>query len=307
MCNRVLLYTQNFTLGIKDLIDGVEDVAFLLLDRNVEGRTALTFGPSSLDQYDVDKPLWSAGYSRGLPLKYKFGAHACRGLQQARNPRTFRHTLSTYPGDSGSPIFNANNEVIGITTASLTVGFTIGSDGEIIAVRKPFLPNHDVEGLAATGFMTDRVQYLLKSSANVTLAGYFVFGDAKEGDLADFKCLFEAKSSYATLEVFCTGKELDVVRLDCTDIFRELRPGSLGFGLLGLAAVDNQFKLTPWAKGGLRGQQMRDLREVSFTVEDGQEKKIAVQLETFPQYPVQMKHGVDVLFSVKRELPLVMH
>lgn len=58
----------------------------------------------------LGEPVVVAGYPCGLPVKYADEAK----VFHAGNPNMFLADLDTYGGNSGSPVFDANNQVVGI-------------------------------------------------------------------------------------------------------------------------------------------------------------------------------------------------
>jgi V8-like Glu-specific endopeptidase len=83
------------------------DYAVIQLDRPVSGRKSLVVAKS------VVKPgerIFMIGYPSGLPAKV---THDGR-VSDVRNPKYLRALLDVFAGNSGSPVFNTKNEVIGI-------------------------------------------------------------------------------------------------------------------------------------------------------------------------------------------------
>jgi len=83
------------------------DYAVIKLDRVVEGVT-----PLKLATEDVKAGEWVyvLGHPCGLPLKYA----PCGKVMSTRSSIYFTASLDTYGGNSGSPVFNSKNEVVGI-------------------------------------------------------------------------------------------------------------------------------------------------------------------------------------------------
>ncbi len=83
-----------------------KDWALIELDRNVVGRRPLKLNTNKPSKNDK---VFTIGTPSGLPLKVATGS-----VRSLKISNYFRTTLDTFAGNSGSPVFNANNEVIGI-------------------------------------------------------------------------------------------------------------------------------------------------------------------------------------------------
>lgn len=87
------------------------DYGVLELDRPVVGRTAYTSGT---DDVSVGDNLVLIGHPIGLPKKFDSeGSVTTFGQSGA----VFYGTVDSYGGNSGSPIFNSNGDLVGILTA----------------------------------------------------------------------------------------------------------------------------------------------------------------------------------------------
>ncbi len=74
--------------------------------------TVVGYGLSSNDTADINKPIvFRSGENKILTTDYRY--IVTRGLNYA-NPGN-RHTM-TFLGDSGGPLFNSSNEIIGVTS-----------------------------------------------------------------------------------------------------------------------------------------------------------------------------------------------
>lgn len=88
---------------------GVKDLALAKLDRKVK-RRPLKFNTTF--NYPLGTNLFMLGHPFGLPLKYTDNASI---LSLDLEKHSFHHELDAFSGNSGSPIFNMeNNEIIGV-------------------------------------------------------------------------------------------------------------------------------------------------------------------------------------------------
>ena len=98
------------------------DVAILKLNKTPSFQTReMKFGDSSMVR--MGDKVFTIGYPSiqilGTKPKYSEGViSAVTGIQD--NPTMFQTTVPILPGSSGSPLFNENGEVIGLTTGSLS-------------------------------------------------------------------------------------------------------------------------------------------------------------------------------------------
>jgi S1-C subfamily serine protease len=123
------------------------DVAILKLNKTPSLQTIeMKFGDSS--RVRMGDKVFTIGYPStqilGTKPKYSEGViSAVTGIQD--NPTMFQTTVPILPGSSGSPLFNENGEVVGLTTGSLS---SIASDlmGSVshninYAVKSSFVKN----------------------------------------------------------------------------------------------------------------------------------------------------------------------
>ena len=99
------------------------DYAVIRLDRKVEGIT-----PLKLAKTNVKKGEWVyvLGHPCGLPLKYA----PCGKVVNTSSSTYFIATVDTFGGNSGSPVFNDKNEVVGILVRGES-DFNFTSEGRI--------------------------------------------------------------------------------------------------------------------------------------------------------------------------------
>lgn len=83
-----------------------KDWALIELDRKVVGRSPLKLNTKKPSKSDK---IFTIGTPSGLPLKVATGS-----VRSVKIGNYFRTNLDTFAGNSGSPVFNASNEVIGI-------------------------------------------------------------------------------------------------------------------------------------------------------------------------------------------------
>lgn len=83
-----------------------KDWALIELDRKVVDRKPLKLNAKKPSKNDK---IFTIGTPSGLPLKVATGS-----VRSVRIGNYFNTNLDTFAGNSGSPVFNANNEVIGI-------------------------------------------------------------------------------------------------------------------------------------------------------------------------------------------------
>lgn len=86
------------------------DFALIRLERAVTDRTPLKLATKSVEQGDRVTML---GHPMGLPLKYTSNA----AVFEPKSGRSFLTNLDAFAGNSGSPVFNITNEVVGVLIA----------------------------------------------------------------------------------------------------------------------------------------------------------------------------------------------
>jgi len=94
--------------AVKDEKAPFRDYALVRLSRPVKGRTPLKMNAQPIKRNDIFSMV---GFPFGLPAKYSHGAKVL-----VNNPtrESFLTTLDAFHGNSGSPVFNSRNEVVGI-------------------------------------------------------------------------------------------------------------------------------------------------------------------------------------------------
>ena len=127
--------------------DTQNDVAVLKLTKSPSFQSrAMKFGDSSMVR--MGDEVFTIGYPStgimGINPKYTKGViSAVTGIKD--NPTVFQTTVPIQPGNSGGPLFNDKGEVVGLTTASLSL-LAIESMGAIpqsvnYAVKSSFVKN----------------------------------------------------------------------------------------------------------------------------------------------------------------------
>ena len=97
--------------AVQQEIDGnMQDFSLIRLDRKVEGRTPLKLAQQ---EAKLNERITMLGHPMGLPLKYTYSARVFRGVEG----RSFLTNLDAFGGNSGSPVFNTKNEVVGVLIA----------------------------------------------------------------------------------------------------------------------------------------------------------------------------------------------
>lgn len=94
--------------AVKDEKAPFRDYAVVRLSRPVKGRTPLKMNSQPLKRNETFSMI---GHPFGLPAKYSSGAKV---LVNNPSRQSFLTTLDAFEGNSGSPVFNSKNEVIGI-------------------------------------------------------------------------------------------------------------------------------------------------------------------------------------------------
>lgn len=100
--------------------DGVLDYAYLRLDREVVGHTPAVLSPGvgTTCRSVVDEEAVSAlGFGSGLPLKIDSGGAVTN--PSSRGTNFFLTSLDTFAGNSGSGVFNASGQLVGVLSSGL--------------------------------------------------------------------------------------------------------------------------------------------------------------------------------------------
>ena len=92
-------------------VDGFShDFALIRLDRKVIGRKPLKIATSKISMNDS---VTMIGHPMGMPMKYTSNA----SVFDESVGRSFHTNLDAFAGNSGSPVFNKNDEVVGVLIA----------------------------------------------------------------------------------------------------------------------------------------------------------------------------------------------
>ncbi len=97
--------------AVKDEEAPFRDYALVQLDRPVSGRRPLKLAPGPLSPREIFSMI---GHPHGTPAKLSHGA---RLLLDNPQRESFITTLDAFEGNSGSAVFNARDEVVGILVA----------------------------------------------------------------------------------------------------------------------------------------------------------------------------------------------
>lgn len=96
--------------AVKDEGTPFRDFALVRLNRPVTGRTPLKLSSATLKG---DQKLFTMGFPLGMPMKFSPNGDV---LKNDVSRESFITNLSVFDGNSGSPVFNEQNEVVGILT-----------------------------------------------------------------------------------------------------------------------------------------------------------------------------------------------
>ncbi len=97
--------------AVQQEVDGYShDFALIRLDREVVGRKPLKLAAKKPVENDS---VFMIGHPMGLPMKYTDNAH----IFDAHVGRSYYTNLDAFGGNSGSPVFNADDEVVGVLVA----------------------------------------------------------------------------------------------------------------------------------------------------------------------------------------------
>ncbi len=100
---------QEVIYAVKDERAPFRDYALVRLDRPVEGKVPYTLQPNVRENEEVTM----LGHPLGLPLIYSYDAKI---LLNNLAMQSYVTNLDAFEGNSGSPVFNAKREVVGILT-----------------------------------------------------------------------------------------------------------------------------------------------------------------------------------------------
>ncbi len=99
---------KEIIFAVKDEKAPFRDYALVRLSRPVKGRTPLKMNDQAIGRNETFSMV---GFPFGLPAKYSHGA---RTVLNDPKRESFLTTLDAFNGNSGSPVFNAKNEIVGI-------------------------------------------------------------------------------------------------------------------------------------------------------------------------------------------------
>lgn len=104
--------------------DAINSNDFVILEiENPENLNDKVIGKISKSEIELNSKIYALGYPYGMPLYTSYGTLYC----EAKNKKGYYITdLSAFNGHSGAPVFNAENEIIGLI-------FGGASDFEIVS------------------------------------------------------------------------------------------------------------------------------------------------------------------------------
>lgn len=109
--NENIFKCKEIIYAVQSEVEGnTHDFALIRLDRIASGRTPLKMASEKVSKGDSVTML---GHPMGLPMKYTTNAK----VFEAEKGRSFLSNLDAFAGNSGSPVFNKNNEVVGVLIA----------------------------------------------------------------------------------------------------------------------------------------------------------------------------------------------
>jgi hypothetical protein len=128
---RVAIHNDNIYRGIaileREEVGTGADYALVRLDRQAAGRPALAVRRTG--KIDPNQAVYVMGHPSGLPLKYAPGAF----VRDNANVNFFVANLDTYGGNSGSPVFNADEGMV--------EGILVRGDTDFVRVGNCYVSN----------------------------------------------------------------------------------------------------------------------------------------------------------------------
>lgn len=216
---RVIFHSTVVNLGPTGTWRGLDDFAFLHLAKAPENRPIL---PLSKVIPPVNSNVWSGGYSRCIPLKYKQGQRMKTFAEDRELTMSF--AITNYPGDSGAPLLNDQREVVAIVSgttrsAANVEGFTVSDHGWIIPMAVGSSPSADIAetptDLCVYAYRVDAVRWLLDNTAKVTATFTFTAEDEDASAPSPEATLTVKSGAQQVTATLPAGHEGDL-SLDCT-------------------------------------------------------------------------------------------
>jgi hypothetical protein len=249
---------------------GLPDFTILTLNRNVEPNVPIlafsTVPPSA------NSALWSAGYPRGLPLKYGVGISSPVNL--ANNNLRVRHNITTFPGNSGSPIFTNNNQVVAVhVRGPKDAGFETYKKDANGSITCPVYQAVDHnEDTWAEGFRTDYVRWLFNRDArtvlDITFEAATIPSDTAPCHLRIWVRVNYARDQPEPAPILTTTIDLDARRQWQVNISDSLKQGLTALNKYPAEVRGIKFELLQ-PTGQPRLQARRQLQNLSMTIGSG--------------------------------------
>ena len=223
MKSRIIIHTVRYNDVPYGVWRAVDDLAFLRLTTPVTDARILKF---SQTLPLPDSIVWSAGYGYGLPLKYREGQR-CQVFKEDLS-LSISCGITCFGGDSGSPLFNGQNEVVGVIISTETEkdsfgGYALNDSGSIVPVMRS-LPVKTYE-LATYAYRLDCAQYLCTKQASLK-AFLHLNRLPKEVMLDSSLCMWTQKGSIQVKMVLPKSFD-DPIEVDCTKLLGDLDNGVL--------------------------------------------------------------------------------
>jgi V8-like Glu-specific endopeptidase len=136
------------------------DFAVIKLERRTHKRITLKMNADK-EQYQVGSPVSVIGHPTGLPLKFAGGSTIAANSYQD----SFLADLDTFGGNSGSPVFNQEGEVIGILVAGET-DYIVDKERQCIKVNECRAYNEECESEAggnSSGETVTKISFVIKA------------------------------------------------------------------------------------------------------------------------------------------------
>jgi len=206
-------------------LPGKPDFLIMSLTRSVADRDPLKFA--------TQRPLpsseaWIAGHPLGMPKKFSSGLmHEYPDTPihpvNAMGP-TFRvyNDLCTYAGNSGSPIFDVNNQVVGIHVVGYNPAFTVVA-GLVIPTILP-TPLTELTKYAKA-MRTDGLRWLFNTNASILVSIEFRATIGPPSNIEIWHSLVQGNPGTKLGQFTHVSSDAQTQTFDCTQAFQgRIRP-----------------------------------------------------------------------------------